>query len=687
MPRLISGLLIVIWLPVLTVAQDQDTLDAKPLPPIEVEADRQGTDIDEAPLSISQVGKDRILQGQQQLGLNESLGPVPGVTTFNANNYAQDLRLSIRGFGARAAFGIRGVRVLVDGILESTPDGQAQVDNIDIGALQGLEVLRGPSASLYGNAAGGALLLQTEAVEDPWMIEGRATLGSFGLQRYQLKAGVKGNNWSGLVYGARTSVEGYRVHSSYEQTFVNGRFDFQPSENLELSLLAYYNNSPMAQDPGAVDFAQFYSDPQAARARNVQFNTGESVEQGRVAVKLKQTFADGGELRARAYYLDRSFGNYLPFEFGGRVNLARTYGGGGVSYQKALALSTHLGYRFQVGVDADLQRDNRQQYENLEGTEGDLIGEQLEAFSSLGAYVLNQVRLGEQWLFQANLRLDGLWLEARDRFLSDGDDSGERQYQQVNPSLGLSYQWADNQYFFGNFSTNFETPTLSELSANPDGLMGFNEELKPQQAVNFEVGLKGIALRKIRYALTWYHISLENELVPFEIAGQQGRTFFRNAGSSERIGLEAYVQTLAWKGLQFTGSYTLQSFTYLDYELDGQQFAGFELPGIPTHSYYAELAYQNPLGAFARVWWQGRSSLWADDANTILIPDANTLNARIGWDIILKQVKVQPYLGINNLTDTLYPDNVRLNAARGLYYEAGVPRSFFGGVVFRLTGE
>jgi len=679
--------IISIWLMVVSAIRAQDTLLQSPLSAVTIEADRLGSAWEISPLSLTQIGKIRIQQANQQLGISESLGPVPGLNVNSSNNFSQDLRISIRGFGARSAFGIRGVRILVEGIPESTPDGQAQVDILDPGIIQGIEVLRGPSASLFGNAAGGALLIQTEDIREDYLIEGRLSLGSFGFQKYQLKAGWKSKNWKGIFYGSQTSLTGYRTHSAFQQTYINGRIHYNPTDNQEFTLLAYLANSPLAQDPGGVDSAQFTQSPELARDRNVQFQAGETVQQARIALKYAWRPKAGGKLQARTYFTDRRFANFLPFENGGRVRLNRDYGGGGISYQRQFLSGRRITYKVQLGMDLDLQRDLRQQFQNLEGVQGELTGQQLEAFSSSGIYLLNQFRLGRRWLLQANTRMDVIWLRATDQFEDDEDNSGSRQYQRLNPSVGASYAWLPKQYIFTNLSTSFETPTLSELSANPEGLAGFNSDLDPQRARSLELGIKGIIQNRIRYSLNAYTIRLEGELLPFEVAGQQGRTFFRNAGRSRRNGLEAYLKAEILQGINLTGSYAYQSFLFEDFDKDGVQLAGNRLPGIPVHSYYLEAAYTSPQGLFLRTWMQGRGGVFADDENTQLVSPAHTLQVRFGYTLSRKRITIQPFFGLNNLLNARYPDNIRLNAFGGRYFEAATARSLFAGLLIRFSGS
>jgi iron complex outermembrane receptor protein len=670
----------------LAVAQDGpvDSLDTRTLDEVTISAMRLETPASRVPMAVTVIDQQRIQQGNQQLSLNESLGMVPGLFAQNADNFSQDLRLSIRGFGARSSFGIRGIKVLVDGIPESTPDGTAQVDNIDAGLIRQVQVLRGPSSGLYGNAAGGVIALETEGPPDDEMIELRATGGAYQFQRYQLKGGFRHGKWGGLVYGSYTGTDGFRAHSRMENLLLNGRLSYQPKEGTELTLLLNYVNSPTAQDPGGVDSATFYGDPTEARAQNVQYQSGENLTQGRVALTLRHRLSAKAELRGRAYGLSRDFANRLPFQAEGQVEIDRIYTGGGVSYHVADQLFGKLPYRLVTGVDVDYQADDRRRYDNLDGEQGDLVFDQLETFLSVGAYAVNELQLTARLSGTLALRFDALTLGANDAFVSDGDDSGQLSYQQVNPSLGLSYRFTRLFNLYANVGSSFETPTLQELSANPDGGGGFNPDLTPQQAINYEVGSKGSWGEDLQYSVAAFFIQVENELVPYEIAAFAEREFFRNAGSSDRLGIEAYLMASPLKGFTVTASYTFQQFTYGSYQVRDVRFDGNRLPAIPQHSGYLGVRYAHRAGGYAHGWTTLVGSMYADDANQATVDPYAVVNLRAGWVITIGQVEIEPYLGVNNLLDAVYPGNVRINAFGGRYFEGAPTRNVFGGLRVRF---
>lgn len=667
-------------------AQGTDSSLVRELDSVTISALRLKSRASRTPMAITVIDQATIQRGNQQLSMNESLDPVPGLFALNQENFAQDLRISIRGFGARAAFGIRGVKILVDGIPESTPDGQAQVDNVDMGVIDRMEVIRGPASGLYGNASGGVILLQTEAPPEKFMAEGRMTYGAYNFQRYQIKTGFRAGAFSGLVYGTRTTNEGYRSHSEMQNTLLNGRFHYTPDSASSLTLLLNYVDSPLANDPGGVDSTAAADQPRSARALNETYLAGESVRQGRIALAYEHKLGRSGGLQTRAYYLQRDFENALPFASGGAVGINRQYAGGGISYTHTGTLA-RLPWRLRAGLDLDYQADDRTRRDNNQGVIGELGFDQLESFRSIGAYLVQELYFTSRFHANLGLRYDALLLKAEDRFLTDGDDSGSLRFNQLNPVIGLLYAAGSQISLYTNVATSFETPTLSELSANPDGGGGFNPELQSQKALNYEIGIKGYLNRRFQYSAALFYINVFDELVPYELQAFPDREFFRNAGKSNRMGAELSAQGRLAKGLQASASYTYGRFTYADYESNGDRFDGNRLPGIPDQMVYAGLSYTHRSGFFARIWARHTGTMYANDANSTQTEGYTLVQVRAAWAITLPWGIIEPFVGVNNLLNEAYPGNLRINAFGGRYYEPGAAIHAFGGLRVRIEKQ
>jgi len=663
--------------PVWAQQQDTDVLDE-----IVVSATRMESSVRDVARSISIVHKERIQHGTQQLGIDEALAGVPGLYMQNRYNFAQDLRISLRGFGARSSFGIRGIKIIVDGIPETLPDGQGGIDSIDIGSTQSIEILRGPASSLYGNASGGVIAITSELGNSPPFIEGRVAAGEFDYQQYQLKAGGEIGSADFLFNVSRTEIDGYRDHSNFRGSIINTKLAIPLGENDKLTFALNHSDQPEAQDPGGINAAQAATDPSSARDRNILFDAGESLSQQRVGFVYERDRASG-KLTLRNHYVWRDFANKLPFTNGGSVDLDRFFYGFGVQYSLGEFMPDNLSLMF--GVDLDRQDDDRKRYDNNDGVLGPLVFDQNERVDSTGIFVQGRYEINDAWALLAGLRYDELSYDVTDRFLTNGDDSGKLDFDEVSPSFAINYRM-DSGVLFASYSSSFETPTTTEL-ANPDGSGGFNTSLVAQTADNFELGFKR-SNENLYYEITVFTIDLKNELIPFELAAFPGRTFFVNAGSSKRDGIET---ALSWKsnsGLQFDVSYTWSDFKFEDFVDDnGNDFSGNQLPGLPRQFGYLGLSYNTDSGFSGTFETIYSGDLYANNANSTNVSSYTIANLRLGYDFQNGNWMIRPYIGINNLFDEAYNSNIRINAFGGRYFEPAPTRNFYAGVVVNFQKD
>ena len=655
-------------------APDEDRLDE-----IVVTATRMETSVRDVARSISVVGKERIQVGTQQLGLDEALAGVPGLYMQNRYNFAQDLRISLRGFGARSSFGIRGVKVLVDGIPETLPDGQAGVDSIDIGSAESIEILRGPASSLFGNAAGGVISITSELGSDAPYAEGRIAGGSHGLNQLQFKSAGEVGSSDYLFNVSRTEIDGYRDHAKTRGSVVNTKLGIPFGESDRLILALNLTDQPEAQDPGGINAAQAATAPSTARDRNVQFDAGEALEQQRFGV-VYQRNRPSGDLTLRNYYAWREFSNKLPFVGGGSVDLDRFFYGIGAQYSFG-RLPEPLS--ITVGLDFDKQDDDRLRLDNNDGVLGPVVFDQNEVVDSLGLFVQGRYELDDRWSVLAGLRYDEISYDVTDRFLANGDDSGSLDFDETSPSLALNYRM-DRGVAFVSYSSSFETPTTTEL-ANPDASGGFNPALNPQRADNFEIGYK-YSTNALYYELAWFTIDLEDELIPFELAAFPGRTFYSNAGSSSRNGIEAAVAMDFENGLRLDASYTWSDFEFDDFVDDnGNDFSGNQLPGLPENFAYVGLSYHSDGGFSGTIEAIHSGSLYANNANSTEVSAYTLANLRFAWEYNTGDWLIRPYAGVNNLFDESYNSNIRINAFGGRFFEPAPERNYYAGVVVNFS--
>lgn len=672
--RRLSTLLLLV--PALAPAQEsgENALDE-----IVVTATRVETTVRKAARSISVVDQDRIQNGTQQLALDEALAGTPGLYMQNRYNFAQDLRVSLRGFGARSSFGIRGVKVIVDGIPETLPDGQAGVDSIDLGSAARIEVLRGPSSSNYGNSSGGVIAIQSERGTESSFVEANLAAGDLGYQKYQLKAGGKANKFDYMINIASQEIDGYRENSFSEGTVLNGIFGIQFTENDLLKISLNNTDQPTSDDPGGINAEQAAAAPKSARDANLLYDAGEALDQQRIGL-IYEREGTAGSLTLRNYYVWRDFATNLPFQGGGAVDLERFFYGFGAQYDFGNSLPES--FALSVGFDIDRQDDERKRFDNLQGTLGPLVFDQNEKVDGSGLYVQSSYKINDQWNLSAGLRYDEIDFDVTDNYLVNGDDSGEVSFDQGSYSLGLSYDLG-SAVLFGNISSSFETPTTTEL-ANPDGSGGFNESLDPQTAVNYEIGFKS-GREDFYYEVAVFHIDLEDELVPFELPASPGRTFYSNAGKSSRTGIETALSWSNDTGLGIDASLTWSDFTFDEFVDDnGNDFSGSTLPGLPELFGYLGLKYETERGFRAVLDTSYSGSLYANNANSVKVPSYVVSGLRASYEIQNGKWLLRPYVGINNIFDEGYNSNIRINAFGGRYYEPAPERNFYAGIVVRF---
>lgn len=658
--------------------QAQDT-DDNLLDEIVVTVTRTESSVRDVARSVSVVNRDRIQNATQQLGMDEALAGVPGIYIQNRYNFSGDLRVAMRGFGSRSSFGIRGIRIIVDGIPETLPDGQSGVDSIDLGSAESIEVLRGPASSLYGNASGGVISVSSELANSDPFIEGRIAGGEFGYQQFGLKAGGKIQTADYLVNLSRTELDGHREHSEFRGTQLNGRIGVPFNDNDRLLVAVNFADQPTAQDPGGIDAAQAALDPSSARAQNIQYDAGESVDQQRIGLVYERERASG-TLVLRNHYVWRDFANKLPFSSGGTVDLDRFFYGFGAQYQ--LGDSLPDAFEMTVGLDIDRQDDDRQRFDNNDGTLGAQTFDQNERVDAAGVYVQAEYAIDDAWTVQAGLRYDELSYDVRDRFLADGDDSGKLDFDEVSPSLGLNFKM-ENGVAFASYSSGFETPTTTEL-ANPDASGGFNPSLRPETADNFEIGYKA-GKNSFFYEVSAFKINLEDELIPFELAAFPDRSFYSNAGSSSRTGLETAFNWRNERGFGVEASFTWSDFKFDRFIDDnGNDFSGNSLPGLPERFGYLGLSYASDRGFSGLFETIYAGDLYANNANSVEVPSYLVSNLRFGFDFHSNKWLFKTFAGVNNLFDEDYNNNIRINTFGGRYFEPAPGRHVYVGFSARV---
>lgn len=679
---------LVLWSGISAAAGVAGALADEPrqLEPVIVDAPRLPTELMETTSAVSVVDGPGQQRGIEGLALDEPLKRVPGVFIQNRYNFAQDIRMSIRGYGARAPFGIRGIRIFLDGIPVTLPDGQSQVDPIALQSVDRAEVLRGPQSALYGNASGGVVHLETAEgrAETHGGLEG--VIGGHGQRRLTAIAGGAAGAWRHRWTGTDLRLDGHRDQSRVSKRNLYGKATRDLPQGASITGLVSVLDAPLTEDPGALTRADADSDPTQAAAGNVQYDAGQGVNQGQVGTVYRGFVGDETGLTARAYYARRDFHNRLPFEDGGMVEFTRDFYGVGLELEREDALLERPVF-WVSGVELEQQRDDRQNYDNLGGGRGDKTLDQIEDVRTGGIFVRGDLEWSEDWRLSAGARADRLRFAVNDRFFDGEDDaSGSRTFDELSVMVGASRALAPEHRVYATLANAYQTPTTAEF-ANPDGT-GFNPDLGPEQSVNLEIGAKGRTDRW-RYDLAAFAINLRDEIIPFQPATdgdeeEGARDFYRNAGKSRRIGVELGAAYVLSPRLTLAGNYTYSCFYFRDFtDEEGAVHDGNRIPGIPRHVLFGELAWGDE-GRFGAVEVQGVSRRYVDDANSEAAPAYVLVNLRAGARWRDGGFTWEPFVGIQNVFDRDYDANARINAFGGRFYEPGPGRYYYAGLRVRM---
>ena len=644
----------------------------------------------EVPAAVSVINQDSIQRARQQLGLDEALNRVPGVFSQNRYNYAQDLRIAIRGFGARANFGIRGIRIFADDIPATLADGQSGVDDIDLGSARRIEVIRGPSSSLYGASSGGVINLYSEDGPEIPFVEARVTVGEYGHENYQLKTGGQNGKLNYMLNASHFTYDGYRDASEVESTLLNTKFRYDFDGDADLTVVLNLVDSPKAQDSGAITAAQVADDPSQAQARNLSSNAGEKLDQQKLGFVYRRALDERQELVVRNYYLWRDFSTFLPIGThinfvpdDGVVQFERFFYGGGIQYSFSDEL---FGKPNQIiaGIDIDIQRDDRQRFLNNAGTRGEMSFDQVEKAEAYGFYVRNEFGLNDALTLVLGVRYDAIDLSVDDKFLENEDQSSKLNFNEFSPTIGLIWEANDQLSIYANYATAFETPTFTEL-ANPPrnldvSLGGFNA-VDAQEAKGFELGIKGSILDdRVYLDIAAFTMQVDNEIASVGNVGD--RAFFENA-DTDRKGIEVYALVEISSDLLLSVAYTWSKYEF-DKFSSNTDLEGNRLPGLPDNQLFAELEYRNDSGLYVVGDVLYVDSIFANNTNSVSNSSSIVANLRLGYSFEFGNWKIDPFFGLNNVFDEQYNSNVRINGFGGRLFEPAPGSNVYGGVAIRF---
>jgi iron complex outermembrane recepter protein len=668
------------------------------LPEVTVSATRIERDSFDVPAGIDSIPRSVILESHPAINLSESLGRVPGISIRNRQNFAQDLQISSRGFGARAGFGVRGLRLIADGIPATMPDGQGQAASFSLGSAERIEVLRGPFSSLYGNAAGGVIQIFTADGPAEPAITADFFAGSHGLIKRGLRYGGQHGPVNAMIDFSRFDTAGYRDHSAARREHLNAKIRLDTVEQGTLTLVVNALDQPETQDPLGLTAAQVAANPRQAVAAARAFNTRKSVaqHQGGLVYDLKVTASD--RLQARAYLGERRVSQFLaiplaaqnsPTSAGGVVDLNRSYGGGGLHWTRdTMLLDSPFSASF--GFDYDRMAERRRGFLNNLGMIGDLKRDQDDTVTSTDVYAQGEWQVAPRWRLAAGARHSRVHFRSRDDFVTatNPDDSGSASYLRTTPVAGVVFSPAPALNLYANIGKGFETPTFAELAYRPGGATGLNLALRPSDSLHREIGLKALIGAAGRFNAALFRVDVKDEIVVNSSGG--GRSDFRNAARTRREGIE-----LLWGNRWGSGFESTLAWTVLDARFTEPYAgaapaavvpAGNRLPGVAPHSLFAEVAWRHAASGFHGGVEVIRSgNIQVNDANSEAAAAYTVWNLRAGFEQRGRRWKLRQFLRIDNVADRDHIGSVIVAEGSGRFYEPAPGRNVLLGLSAEWT--
>jgi len=718
-----------------TQSLEQDSLQTSQEPkytitPIVVTATRSERPIFRVPYAVDVIEKREIQRAQIDLSLDKAVRAIPGIVVNNRQNLSRGDRISVRGIGSRAQYGVRGLKIILDGIPLTMPDGLARTYNLDLGSVGKIEVLRGPCSSLYGNAAGGVVNIETQSASPlSFLIQPQFIVGSHGYWKTQAKISGNLGRHAYLINMKKVMVDGYREHSDTEYISFNGVGGHKISDHLRLTSVFNYYDAPYQLNPSSLDKADATDSPTKARDYVKQQGAGGGRSQGQIGITCKYRNGEASQFEATLYGLSFTASYSVPGRVGDYDQLAGGIRSVVIQGFQAGGLPFHL----TAGVDVETQSIARVEYQNLGLPEdqgevadkstifdllqrGPLLEDQDEGSLGIGAFAELEFSFSSQWFLTLGGRYDHYRFEAEDHFLEDGtDDSGTRNMERFSPKVGLVYRPHDFIKLYGHYSTAFQTPAVSELSNRPTASGGFNPDLDPEIMRSYELGVKGMCPvgitgwsgARLDYDVSLYVLTVEDMSIPYQtLDPERESSYYRNAGEAENKGAEIRLDWHPARGLRSTLAYTFMDFVFQDYEVEATvtdtvqlvQLKGNEVPGVPRHQIFAGLSYEHPTGAYSELTLRWIDQYFANDFNGPppgsekpvgdFVNDAYlVVDIRLGLRRAIGSIGVGSFVGIDNLFDERYCGSIAPNAARDRFFEPAAGRTWFVGIDLSYPGS
>lgn len=663
---------------------------AQGLPEVVVTATRTSQPSFDAGASVDAVTAQALGTAGPLVNLSEGLGRVPGLSVNNRQNYAQDLQVSSRGFGARSTFGVRGVRLYVDGIPLTMPDGQGQASSIDLASAQRIEVLRGPLSALYGNASGGVVQVFTEdGPPRPELSVGYAASRD-GFHRESIKLGGDTGSFNYLINASHFETDGYRAHSAAQRDQASAKLRWSLPDRATVTVVANTLTMPGVQDPLGLSQAQLAQNRQQAGSNALAYDTRKDIANAQLGVVYERPMSFG-EARLLAYTGTRQVRQFQAIPDTAQV--AATSPGGVIDLDRRFSgLDARLTWRTRLaqrpwsitgGLNLDRMDEHRRGYQNFTGTAGPastkgvagpLRRDEDNVASNVDQYLQTQWDLAERWSLGAGVRHSRVAFQSQDHFITAGnpDDSGEMHFEATNPVASLIWKPTAGTHAHASVGRSFETPTLNEVAYSPGGSTGWNTGLKASRGQQIELGLKQ------RWAdRAWLNLALFNTDTDDEIAVRSntgGRSDYQNVGRTHRHGVEAAWHWRVATHWTLYSAWTWMQARYRDNV--GGIVAGRDLPGVPRQTSFTELAWRPDSAWHTALEARHGGRVWANDANTEAAPGYTVWALRAAWTHALADGwRLSALARIDNLTDEHAVGSVIVNESNGRYHEPAPGRS------------
>ena len=684
--------------------------NASQLAPVVVTATRTEARPFDIPASIDRIDGDEVRDGRAQINLSESLGAVPGLVARDRQNYAQDVQISVRGFGARSSFGIRGVRLYVDGIPATLPDGQGQISNVDLGSVDRIEVLRGPFSSLYGNSSGGVIQVFTEEGRGTPKLGVNLAAGSDGAVRLGTKVSGAIGAFGYVASVSRFRTDGYRDHSETTRTLGNMKLTLRPDDASKLTLVVNSVSLPEAQDPLGLSRAQYEANPRGVDPSALTFNTRKSVDQTQGGLTYERRIGEANTLQLMAYTGHRGTDQYQSIPVatqanarqpGGVIDLAREYRGADLRWTYTTRL-VDAPLSIVGGLAYDTLDEHRRGHLNFTGTgasqvlgvQGALRRDENNDVSSFDQYLQASWKFAPRWTLNAGVRHSKVDFRSSDAYIVgvNPDDSGRTAYSATLPVLGLMFAATESVHLYATAGRGFETPTLNELAYRAGGATGLNLGLQAARSDSLEAGVKARFGGFGDLNLATFQTRTESEIVTE--TNQFGRATFKNAGATRRTGLEAAWTNRYAEHLRAQVAYTFIDATYRDGFLTCASApcatptlliaSGNRIPGIARSSLFAGLTWAPPQGLRGGVEARYLSRVAVNDQNTDAAAGYAVASANIGYAVHAGPWELGSFVRVDNLLDRKYAGSVIVNDGNGRFFEPAPGRTWLASATATL---